>query len=215
MSFCCPNLISRTLGWMTCAFLLTAVIARAQTQNNLPSALVPHALLVLPLTGGTTGTTNATQPANPAGRESGGGPLLTIAPHPENARYWVSGQANSIFQMHGHFRSPYEGPNSLIDDFETKASEVTTLYLGYQLFPNTRYNTDLIVDVENAGGRGISQSLGLAGETNLDVVRNPSLSIKPYLSRGRDSSDFRLDQRDDRPGSRASGAGDESAGAPV
>ena len=28
-------------------------------------------------------------------------------------RYWISGQANSIFQMHGHFRSPYEGTNSL------------------------------------------------------------------------------------------------------
>jgi high affinity Mn2+ porin len=54
---------------------------------------------------------------------------------------------------------------------------VGTLYLGYQLWPNTRYNTDLIVDFENAGGRGISQALGLAGETNLDVVRNPTLSI--------------------------------------
>ncbi len=49
---------------------------------------------------------------------------------------------------------------------------------------NTRYNTDLIVDFENAGGRGISQALGLAGETNLDVVRNPNLSTTPYLSRG-------------------------------
>jgi hypothetical protein len=46
--------------------------------------------------------------------------------HPDTARYWVSGQANSIFQMHGHFHSPYEGTNSLIDDFETKASEVAT-----------------------------------------------------------------------------------------
>ena len=52
------------------------------------------------------------------------------------------------------------------------------------MHPNTRYNTDLIVDIENAGGRGISQALGLAGETNLDVVRNPNLSTAPYLSRG-------------------------------
>ena len=81
--------------------------------------------------------------------------------------------------MHGHFHSPYEGTNSLIDDFETKASEVATLYLGYQLRPNTRYNTDLIVDFENAGGRGISQALGLAGETNLDVVRNPNRALRP------------------------------------
>jgi hypothetical protein len=86
--------------------------------------------------------------------------------------------------MHGHFHSPYEGVNSLRDTFETKASEVATLYVGYQLRPNTRYNTDLIVDFENAGGRGISQALGLGGITNLDVVRNPTLSTVPYLSRG-------------------------------
>jgi hypothetical protein len=107
-----------------------------------------------------------------------------MAPHSEDGRYWVSGQANSIFQIHGHFHSPYEGTNSLRDELEYKASEVATLYLGYQLRPNSRYNTDLIVDFENAGGRGISQALGLAGATNLDVVRNPNLSTSPYLSRG-------------------------------
>ena len=122
--------------------------------------------------------------AEPAATDPANAPMLTMAPHSENARFWVSGQANGIFQMHGQFRSPYEGPNSLIDDFETKASEVATLYLGYQLKPNTRFNTDLIVDFENAGGRGISQALVLAGATNLDVVRNPTLSTSPYLSRG-------------------------------
>jgi hypothetical protein len=110
--------------------------------------------------------------------------VLTMFPHPDGTRYWVSGQANSIFQTHGHFHSPYQGPNSLIDDFEAKASEVATLYLGYQLWPNSRFNTDMIVDFENAGGRGISQALGLAGATNVDVVRDPSLGIGPYLARG-------------------------------
>lgn len=109
---------------------------------------------------------------------------LTMFPHSATARYWISGQANSIFQTHGHFHSPYQGPNSLIDDFEAKASEVATVYLGYQLWPNSRFNTDLIVNLENAGGRGISQALGLAGETNVDVVRDPSLGIGPYLARG-------------------------------
>jgi hypothetical protein len=124
--------------------------------------------------------------ATPADADAGtaNAPMLTMAPHTETGRYLISGQANSILQMHGQFRSPYEGPNSLIDDFEAKASEVATLYLGYQLRPNSRFNTDLIVDFENAGGRGISQALGLAGATNLDVVRNPTLSTSPYLSRG-------------------------------
>jgi high affinity Mn2+ porin len=110
-------------------------------------------------------------------------PPLTMAPHSESAHYWVSGQANSIFQMHGHFHSPYESTNSLRNIFETKASEVATLFLGYQLHANTRYNTDLILAFENAGGRGISQALGLAGATNVDVVRNPNLGASPYFSR--------------------------------
>ena len=111
-------------------------------------------------------------------------PMLTMFPHSDTAPYWISGQANSIFQAHGHFHSPYEGTNSLLDIFEYKASEVATLYLGYQWHPNSRYNTDFIVDFENAGGRGISEALGLAGQTNLDVVRNPNLSSSPYLARG-------------------------------
>jgi high affinity Mn2+ porin len=143
------------LATPACAFLLAGKLAAGQASSDDTAPIAPP----------------ATQ-------------TLTMFPHSDKARYWVSGQANSIFQMHGHFRSPYEGSNSLIDDFESKASEVATLYLGYQLRPNTRYNTDLIVDLENAGGRGISQALGLAGATNLDVVRNPTLSILPYLSHG-------------------------------
>jgi hypothetical protein len=46
-----------------------------------------------------------------------------------------------------------------------------------------RYNTDLILDLELAAGRGLSQALGLAGFTNLDVVRNPNLGSAPYLAR--------------------------------
>ena len=40
------------------------------------------------------------------------------------------------------------------------------------------------MDAESAGGRGLSQALGLAGFTNLDVVRNPNLGSAPYLARG-------------------------------
>ena len=39
------------------------------------------------------------------------------------------------------------------------------------------------MDVESAGGRGLSSALGLAGFTNLDVVRNPELGPVPYLAR--------------------------------
>ncbi len=181
------------------AFLLTGTLAAAQAPADLPSAPEPRlpaatqpagespALLSyqpMPANVSFVGGEANAEGTDAANRQPETAPVLSMAPHSENARYWISGQANSIFQMHGHFHSPYQGANSLIDDFEAKASEVATLFLGYQLWPNTRYNTDLIVDFENAGGRGISQALGLAGETNLDVVRNPNLSTSPYLARG-------------------------------
>jgi high affinity Mn2+ porin len=51
------------------------------------------------------------------------------------------------------------------------------------LWRSPRANTDAIFDVESAGGRGISEALGLAGFTNVDVVRNPNLGPTPYIAR--------------------------------
>src|SRR5258708_10847526 len=60
---------------------------------------------------------------------------------------------------------------------------VGTLYAALRPTHSFRYNADLIFDLEAAGGRGLSQALGLGGEPNLDVVRNPYLSINPYPAR--------------------------------
>lgn len=107
----------------------------------------------------------------------------TIFPHAENSRYFIAGQANIVFQAHAPFHSPYDGPNSMQARGEYKTSLVGTLFLGMQLVSNPHYATDAIVDFESTDGRGISQALGLAGFTNLDVVRNPNLGSKPYLAR--------------------------------
>jgi len=172
------------------AIFLVAGLMRlgsAQTPATLPDAPRPAAAIdriALTFTGSDTGMTAGQAGENAEAAAPPEAEMLTMFPHSDPAPYLISGQANSIFQAHGHFRSPYEGTNSLRDVFEYKASEVATLYLGYQWHANKRYNTDFIVDFENAGGRGISQALGLAGVTNLDVVRNPTLSISPYLARG-------------------------------
>lgn len=118
-----------------------------------------------------------------AGNQQENVPALTMAPHPEGARYWVSGQSNVIFQGRLPFHSPYQGPNSFRNSAEYKTSLVDTLYLAVRPTRSVRYNTDLIFDLEAAGGRGLSEALGLAGEPNLDVVRNPYLSINPYPAR--------------------------------
>ncbi len=107
----------------------------------------------------------------------------TLFPHPESARYLLAGQANIVFQAHAPFHSPYEGSNSLVARGEYKTSLVGTVYAGYQLRRDPRSATEVIANLESAGGRGISQALGLAGFTNLDVVRNPNLGSVPYLAR--------------------------------
>src|SRR5262245_33327864 len=104
----------------------------------------------------------------------------TLLPHPDDGRWWwLSGQINVIWQTHGSFTSPYQGDHSLLPNSEHATSSVLTLYTGLRL---TR-RTELLVDIESAGGGGISDALGLAGFTNLDVVRNPTLGAAPYLAR--------------------------------
>ena len=102
------------------------------------------------------------------------------------------GRRTSSFRRIPSFHSPYQGTNSLHGAGEYKTSLLGTLFLGYQLGRGVRgetptwserYNTDFIADFESSGGRGLSQALGLAGFTNLDVVRNPNLGSKPYVAR--------------------------------
>lgn len=117
------------------------------------------------------------------GAASGDEGVMTMFPHPEGARWWLSGQANIIFQGQLPFHSAYEGPNSFHNAAEYKTSMVGTLYSAVRPTRSVRYNTDLILDIEAAEGRGLSEALGLAGFTNLDVVRNPNLGKAPYLAR--------------------------------
>ena len=123
----------------------------------------------------------------PAAGAQGPSPLpdapTTMAPHPDAARYWVSGQANVIFQGRLPFHAAYQGPNSFRNSAEYKTSLLGTLFMAVRPWKSIRYQNDLILDIESSGGRGLSEALGLAGFTNLDVVRNPSLGSKPYLAR--------------------------------
>ena len=129
-------------------------------------------------------TTGAVPPdEKPKGQDAAPDPVVTMFPHPEGRRWWISGQANVIFQGRLPFHSQYEGPNSFRSSAEYKTSLVGTLYTAVRPTRSVRYNTDLVLDFESAGGRGLSQALGLAGFANLDVVRNPNLGSTPYLAR--------------------------------
>lgn len=104
---------------------------------------------------------------------------VTLFPHSQSSRYWISGQSNIVLQWHDSFPAKYSGPNSLRSHAENGTSKVFTLFLGYQV----THNFEVFLDFESASGHGISEALGLAGATNLDIVRNPQLSHAPYVAR--------------------------------
>src|SRR5580698_9610337 len=62
----------------------------------------------------------------PHGTERQDAPIVSMFPHPEDAIYWISGQANIIFQGRPAFHSLYEGPNSFRNSAEYKNSMVGT-----------------------------------------------------------------------------------------
>ena len=102
--------------------------------------------------------------------------------HSDSSRWWISGQANVILQWHPAFPSKYSGPNSLSAPAQSDTSRVITVYTGYEV-TNT---TEVFADIEDSTGGGIGNSVGLAGYTNLDVVRTAAgipLSHAPYLAR--------------------------------
>src|ERR1700756_3938964 len=75
----------------------------------------------------------------------------TFFPHPD-ARYWVSGQANFIFQSNPPFYAAYNGPNSFLNRYEKATSRVLTLFTGLKL----NDSTELLFDIEETGGSGLS-----------------------------------------------------------
>jgi high affinity Mn2+ porin len=104
----------------------------------------------------------------------------SMLPHLKDTRFWLSGQANFVFQTHPDFHALYSGPHSLGPRYEKATSRLLTLYTGVRL----NSSTEFLVDIEEAGGAALSQGFGLAGNADLDIVRNPLLSKAPYLGRG-------------------------------
>jgi high affinity Mn2+ porin len=129
--------------------------------------------------GGPENQTPSSPDSTPPQPESAPDDPATLFPHSESSRWWISGQANFISQWHPTFRSPYQGPNSLTPEAQDATSRVLTLLTGVE----ATHSTEFLLDVQETGGHGIGEALGIAGFTNLDVVRNPTLSKAPYIAR--------------------------------
>jgi high affinity Mn2+ porin len=107
------------------------------------------------------------------------GPTLTMLGRLKTDRIWISGQVNIISQWHPAFHSPYQGANSLSPEAQDATSRVFTLYTGLRVSKSTEF----LCDVQETGGHGLGEALGVAGFMNLDVVRNPLLTKAPYVAR--------------------------------
>src|SRR5580658_8790068 len=145
--------------------------AWAQSQSNSPPQTSSQ----------TVQTPQQTDQAAPTPEDSDSDPL-TLFPHSESSRYWISGQANSVFQWHPTFPAKYTGPNSLTPISQSATTHILTLYTGYELTSTT----EVFADAEYATGGGIGTANGLAGYTNLDSVRTVQgvpLAATPYLAR--------------------------------
>jgi hypothetical protein len=161
--------------------VLYAVFASAQD----PSA--QSATAVAEQSPQTSANTTEGVPDSPSAPDD---PVESMFPGFRNKRFWLSGQANFIFQTHPSFHAVYSGKNSLSPNYEKATSRVLTLYTGVRL----NSSTELLVDIEEAGGAALSIGLGMAGAPNLDIVRNPLLSKAPYLGRGMIHKVFALSQ---------------------
>jgi high affinity Mn2+ porin len=146
-------------------------IARAQNPSQAPPAQTEQ-------TGGPSGD----QAPGGSTSDSVSADPVTVFPHSETSRYWISGQANIVFQWHGAFPAQYSGTNSFTPWAQSATTHVLTLYTGYEV----AHWTEGFCDVEYATGNGVGRAFGLAGYTNLDAVRTVNgaqLSTAPYLAR--------------------------------
>jgi hypothetical protein len=140
----------------------------------MPRRLVVAVALVS-LVSGRAAARNPEEPetARPLGHEQ------TFIDHTTFAPFWFGAELNTIFQTHPAFSAAYTGDHSLTPGAEAAVSGLLTVFLAYQ----PHRTTEIILDAEMAFGGGVSSALGVAGFTNLDVVRNPSLSSEPYVAR--------------------------------
>jgi hypothetical protein len=160
-------------GWTAATLLLAVLCLMGAATWSIPAyAQQPEAP---PPQGDAPSANTDDSPDSPAS-----GDPQAMFPHFKSTRFWLSGQANFIFQTHPDFHADYSGKNSLSPYYDKATSRVMTLYTGVRL----NNSTELLVDIEEAGGDALSTGLGLAGNTDLDIVRNPLLSKEPYLGRG-------------------------------
>ncbi len=166
------SIFIRGVCWLLTVLLMllagAASSLQAQSATSVPTSELPGQAL----RGAADADADPPTPAPEGGPES-------IFPHFKDGPFWLSGQINFISQAHPPFDAKYTGANSLLPVYEKATSRVMTLFTGVRF----NHSTEVLFDLEETGGQGLSTALGLAGFSNLDAVRNPSLGPRPYVAR--------------------------------
>ncbi len=93
--------------------------------------------------------------------------------------YSIHGQATVVSQGNWKFTSPYVGPNSLLPLLNYRTTNTDTLYLDARPWQGT----EVIFNPEVSGGRGLSNTLGMAGFPNGEATRVGEIQPTPYVAR--------------------------------
>jgi high affinity Mn2+ porin len=93
--------------------------------------------------------------------------------------YSIHGQATVVPQGNWKFTSPYVGTNSLLPLLNYRTTSTDTLYFDVRPWQGT----EVIFNPEVSGGRGLSDTLGVAGFPNGEATRVGALQPTPYIAR--------------------------------
>lgn len=108
---------------------------------------------------------------------------------PREPWYSIHGQGTIVGQGNWKFDSPYIGPNSLLPILNYRTTETATLFLDVKPWEGA----EIVFDPEVAGGRGLSQTLGVAGFPNGEATRVGAAEPTPYIARMLLRQTFNLD----------------------
>lgn len=108
--------------------------------------------------------------------------------------YSLHFQSTFIPQYHFDFPAAYTGANSLLTSEVVRASVSATIYLAYK----PTHNLYLVFNLEAAGGKGLSKTLGIAGFPNGEVYRVGDPVPHPFIGRLYAEYRFPLSSRKER-----------------
>ena len=99
--------------------------------------------------------------------------------HQAIKRYSFHIQSTIIPQYHFDFNAPYQGNNSLLASEPVQTSISATIFFNYKMAKHSYW----VFNLETAGGKGLSKTLGIAGFPNGEVYRVGDPNPKPFIAR--------------------------------